>query len=196
VRRRFRNPNPFLAGLRDGAHPDRAGHVEAMRGLTEYFIRRFLRQYRRPRVPRGAMVLVFGGAIERRMAAAAELRRFSPKGYVLTGLPREVAALRAAAVQHGIDTGRLIDEPRATTTMSNARNCARLLWKHRGPVILVTDDWHMPRSAWLCRWYGLRPILWCAPGFATEATIQREARVWWNNGLTVVARSLVSGGRG
>lgn len=158
-----------------------------MRAVTEHLIRRFLRHYTRPPIPTGAVVLVFAGANHNRMNAAAQLLRFSPRAYILSGRPFEVDSLRELAAGHGIPAALLIDEPAATNTISNARNCARLLRGWRGPVVLVTDDWHMPRAAWLCNWFGVRPLLWCATGTATEAHIRREAGTWYENGLTVFA---------
>ena len=167
---------------------------DGMQALTEHLIRRFLRHYRRPLVPTGAVVLVFAGDNFNRMKAAAELRRASPRHYILSGRPHEVAQLRDLALGYGIPASSLVAETRATNTITNARNCVRMLRGWRGPVILVTDDWHMPRAAWLCAWYGRDPLRWCATGTASETHIRREARTWWENGVTVFMAWLRGGG--
>ncbi|TNB46415.1 YdcF family protein [Martelella lutilitoris] len=65
---------------------------------------------------------------------------------------------------HGIAPERLLYEPDARNTAENAANTAKMLKDHafKGPCLLVTSAYHMPRSAALFEKAGVDTLPWPA----------------------------------
>jgi SanA protein len=109
-------------------------------------------------------------ALRERLLAGAELVRAGrvPR-LVLSGGPDEVATMRAELLELGVARGRLVSDPRGTSTLASVRNAA-------GPfglrsVTVVTQRFHMARALWLARSRGLR-----AHGFVADGRVARAPR--------------------
>lgn len=87
----------------------------------------------------------------------------------------------------GLAGGRLVLEGRARTTVENARFVAGLLVATAPPcVALVTERYHMRRSAWLLRLAlaregleAVRVVAWAAPDGVSAGERRRVALVEW-----------------
>lgn len=73
----------------------------------------------------------------------------------------EAFAMKAYLVNHGIDSGRIIEEDRARSTMQNIKYSKRIL-EQRGDagdtVVIVTSDFHLERAMLLADLYGVRAV--------------------------------------
>jgi uncharacterized SAM-binding protein YcdF (DUF218 family) len=99
--------------------------------------------------------------MRRRMALAVELYRDGRAPLLLLsggglGPVTEAAAMRDLALDAGIPAAALLLEPDSHNTLANAANTARLLnVLGKRQIVLVTDQLHLPRAAWLFRRAGL-----------------------------------------
>lgn len=92
----------------------------------------------------GAYVVVSGGRTRAQCAG---------------GLPpcSESRAMREVLVAAGVPADRIVEEDRSTRTLENA-TCVRALMDREGweRVLLVTDDYHLPRALMTFRAAGIR----------------------------------------
>ncbi len=76
---------------------------------------------------------------------------------------REAEALAGLAAQLGIAKQRVLVDRLARNTRENAVNSARLLRAEKlekGPILLVTSAWHLPRAVGCFRKLGLEVVPW------------------------------------
>lgn len=105
---------------------------------------RFVETVRLARQHPDALVLLSGGS----SAIAQE------------GAPREADVLARLAVELGLPRDRLLLDAASRNTHENAVESARLLADARGPVLLVTSAYHMPRAAACFAKAGLPVVPW------------------------------------
>ncbi len=117
-----------------------------------------------------------GAALERRLRHGAALFRAGRGARMLvTGGPagasvREADVMAGLLVALGVPAAVILREDQARDTWENARFCAPLV-RGQGPVVIVTDRYHLPR-AWLAfRLAGVR-------GTASGAPWGDAPRVW------------------
>ena len=102
-------------------------------------------------------------------------------GPVATSLP-ESWVMRDLAVAEGISAEKVMVEDCSRNTIENARLTRPIIdaqgWKR---VAVVTDAYHLPRSLYIFRRFGI-------PATGIAATPEgRPARDWWLSGLREVA---------
>lgn len=91
-----------------------------------------------------ALVIVLGGGNESRPREALRLAEKFPEPQVLvTG---DGGYHQAALVAGGLDPQRMEVEPAASSTLENARFATPWIDDTRGQIVLVTNDFHGPRS--------------------------------------------------
>lgn len=99
-----------------------------------------------------------------RVEAAAALARVQPAlRLVVSGhepANQEATALALALVGEGVDPTRIRIDPAGASTLANVR----AMEGTRGPVVFVSQGYHLPRTLWLARREGLD-----AWGLAAEA---------------------------
>jgi len=122
-----------------------------------------------------------GPALDRRVDRAAELWRSGHADVIVLSGRGEAEAAGDRAAAAGIPRAALRLEPRATTTWENIVFARELMGG--GPVWLISDAWHLPRSTALARRAGLdaRPV----PVQAELGSLTR-ARLLAREGLAVV----------
>ncbi len=169
----------------------------------------FVQLYGAPvELPRGATVIVLSGGqrddgtmgahtARRVTAAVAAFHQAGAARLVVTGTgvghkPLDVAIPMAeAAAAAGVPRDRILIEPRARSTLQNALFSADLLGPDPGPVILVTNRFHLPRAWASFRWAGL--------GRLTPYPADTAGEHWRHLGfrvlLTEVAKIAVNAGR-
>ncbi|WP_185961351.1 YdcF family protein [Telmatospirillum sp. J64-1] len=101
-------------------------------------------------------------ALLRRIEKAEELWRRGRVGHLLlsggVGEPpfREACVMRDILQARGLPGPILLTEETSRNTLDNARFCARILaeqgWRR---VLLVTDDFHLPRALYAFRRFGI-----------------------------------------
>jgi uncharacterized SAM-binding protein YcdF (DUF218 family) len=146
-----RNPRPEKLARAPGAIVMLTGMTDEARISPSYYelteaSDRFVETMRLAhRYPRALVVLSGGSAALRPEGRQRE-------GRVLARLAREL----------GISDSRLLVDDRARNTRENAVESKRLLdgRKVRGPVLLVTSAWHMPRSLGCFERVGLKVTPW------------------------------------
>ncbi|MHB0669488.1 YdcF family protein [Roseomonas mucosa] len=145
--------------------------------------------------PRAAIV-IFGTAVRpdgspsqtlrRRVEAALShgRHRHPPPLYVPTGAkgrhgPSEASVMARLLREGGVPSGDILEEPTGTDTLSSARAVAGLLQGWRGPVLVSSSAYHIPRCVLLLRLLGLParrgPAARAAPGFQDWRWRLREA---------------------
>lgn len=104
--------------------------------------------------------------LEERMSKALDAARTWPHARVLlsgTFIPggySEPDAMRAWMSAHGTPSDRIALDRSGTDTRSTIRH----LGPPSGPIVIVSQSWHLPRALWSARAAG-----WDATGLATEA---------------------------
>jgi uncharacterized SAM-binding protein YcdF (DUF218 family) len=126
-------------------------------------------------------VIVLGAAVWPGGVASPTLRRRTRHGaalvvagrapvLILTGglgknPPAEAIVMRDIAVEEGVSVESIIVEDRASNTVQSGRLCAAIM-RSRGwsRALIVTDDFHMPRTLLIFRWFGVEAAASTAPG--------------------------------
>lgn len=136
--------------------------------------------------PSAGCILVLGGGFENEISTARggwhlndsgdrfvemlRLARLLPEAKILVSggdgrlVPRfedDGTVARRLLADFGIETGRLIIEPRSRNTYENAVNSAAIIRRDNlGPCLLVTSAFHMPRAVGMFRTTGVAVIPW------------------------------------
>lgn len=88
-------------------------------------------------------------ALQRRVLTGAQEALARGVPLLITGAYGEAEVGAALALGHGVPAHRLLQEPTATCTAENAARSAGLVGDV--PVLVVSDDYHLLRCAWLFR---------------------------------------------
>jgi len=92
-----------------------------------------------------------------RVAGAVDLWKMFPRArFLVTGHPRETAAMRSVAERLGVPGDRIVEESESRDTKDHPRKLSPLLGGE--PFLLVTSATHMPRAVALFRAAGLDPV--------------------------------------
>ena len=79
--------------------------------------------------------------------------------------PAEAVVMRDLAVQEGVSDRLILVEDQARNTMDSGRLCVSMMrqrgWAH---ALIVTDDYHIPRTQFIFRWFGVQVAAIAAPG--------------------------------
>lgn len=102
-------------------------------------------------------------AMARRVAHGVDLLRrgraatlLMTGGATTTAMP-EARMMRDLALAEGVEAAQVVVEERARNTIQNALFCRPLLRRHHWRrVVVVTDSFHVPRTAYIFRRFGLR----------------------------------------
>jgi len=121
-------------------------------------------------------------ALRRRMLHAIDLfqRGLSDVLIVSGGMgehpPSEAEMMRRIAVEHGVPQEKIVMEDTAETTLDSALACSRMIRRSSwSTALLVTDRFHMTRSAVLFRLCGVN--IRCSP--AKDRTFGPKRWKWW-----------------
>ncbi|MFT5586282.1 MAG: uncharacterized SAM-binding protein YcdF (DUF218 family) [Cognaticolwellia sp.] len=149
----------------------------------------------RDSLPKRASVIVILGckvhmdgnpsiALQRRIEAGVALfqsdlaHEILVTGGAVNGAPNEAKSMSQALQRLGVPKGAILLEDQAQNTWDNAIFCAPLI---RGPAIIVSDDWHLPRALHLFERAGIQ-----AQGFGVRGErswrwkcILREVLGYW-----------------
>lgn len=117
----------------------------------------------------GCAAKVNGGPnfyFEARMDAAAELFSCGKVERLLVsgGLGRngsECDAMVLALIQRGVPTARIHTHTAGSRTWASVKHCATR--PSTGPVVFVSQAFHLPRAVWLARRLGVTAYGYCAP---------------------------------
>jgi len=106
-------------------------------------------------------------------AALGAARRWPDARIVLSGTAvpggyDEPRAMRKYLVEHGVDSARLFLDKQGTSTRSSVADLGR----PGGALVIVSQEWHLPRACWLARHAG-----WDVHGLAAGT----DAPVGWEN---------------
>ena len=121
------------------------------------------------------------------LAGKAPIVVMSSAGY---GGPTGAAQMGAVAADMGVPPEAILLEDRARSTLQNALFSRRLL-PDAGPVIVVTEAFHLPRSWASARWAGFGPVHLVASerngadrGRMPQARmiLREAAAIWFNLG--------------
>jgi uncharacterized SAM-binding protein YcdF (DUF218 family) len=103
--------------------------------------------------------------------------------------------MRDLALASGVPPEAVTAEGRSTSTLENAVFSREMLGSSEGPVLLVSDPYHLARAALLFRWAGYGPPVrvfaatsfghW--PPVAWPEIVAWEAAAWWLNLAKVAA---------
>ena len=91
-----------------------------------------------------------------RLFLAGEVGGIIASGGVGRHPPAEAEAIRDICTAMGVPTGAIRLEDRSTTTAQNLILSQPLLDNPTGPVVIVTDLYHLPRARLVARRLGLR----------------------------------------
>lgn len=90
--------------------------------------------------------------------------------------PSEAEIMRRIAIEHGVAADQIIMEDTAKTTFDSAVACSRIIYSHGwSKALLVTDRYHMTRSAVLFRLCGVN--VHCSP--AEHRGFGPRRWKWW-----------------
>jgi uncharacterized SAM-binding protein YcdF (DUF218 family) len=103
-------------------------------------------------------------AMRRRVHAAITSARRSPNprflatGGVGQNPPSEASLMQKLLIESGVPAGDILLEEESTDTLSSVRNCSRIVRTLTGiaTVTVCTDRYHIARTRWLFRIYGIR----------------------------------------
>ena len=120
-------------------------------------------------------------------------------GTAANGEPAPAEQMRALAIALGVPAGATSVENESESTLQNALFSRPVLGPlANGPVMLVTDGFHMVRSWASFRWAGYKPVrLAAATAFGDEPLpvqihwVRREAMAWWYNPVRVIAYEIL-----
>ena len=98
--------------------------------------------------------------------------------------PSEASVMRRLALEEGVDDDAILLDEDSTSTLASAIRCAAILRERDlGPVWIVTDRYHLPRSLYLLRRLGVDAL-----GSAPDHRPAGRARIgWWKQVLREVA---------
>lgn len=101
---------------------------------------------------------------------AGEARNIIVSGGIGKHPPSEAEVMRDIAVGKGVPEDRIFLETRASSTLENAKECARIIrrntWKN---IVLVTDRYHAFRTRILFRIYGIKASTFISePGWKAD----------------------------
>ncbi|MBK1636357.1 YdcF family protein [Rhodovulum adriaticum] len=138
-----------------------------------------------------------GPALVRRARHGAALWQARPGALIVaSGAGGEAAAIAALCRGAGVPAERIVEEPAARRTVENIRHALPLL-QARGvdEVILVTDDYHMPRARLLARRVGLRATASVPPRDPARSRPHRRLRMILREAAAYLATLLGLSGR-
>jgi uncharacterized SAM-binding protein YcdF (DUF218 family) len=152
------------------------------------------------------VIIVLGGNMEKDNTLGAETRArvlagvrlfeagLAPRIHFTGGVPRKGrpgagAQMRALAIAEGVPAAAATAESLSESTLQNALFSRPVLGPEAdGPVILVSDGFHLARSWLSFRWAGYGPVaLAAATAFGDEPAeeqarrVVRETLAWWFN---------------
>lgn len=164
-----------------------------------------------------AVIIVLGGDMTRDNTMGSQTRNRVEAGVALykagaaprihftggrpgEGQPGPGDQMRALAISLGVPEGAATAENQSLSTLQNALLSRPVLGSAAdGPVILVTDGFHMARSWASFRWDGYGPIrLAAASAFGDQSLpeqvvwVGREALAWWFNAGRVAAYQVMT----
>lgn len=97
--------------------------------------------------------------LEDRLAAALELYQSGRcEQVLLTGGPDEVEVMRAWLVARGVASEHLLLDGAGLRTFDSMARAAAMLEGEQRSVLVVTQDFHLPRSVYLARELGLDAV--------------------------------------
>jgi len=113
--------------------------------------------------------------------------------------PAEALVMRDIAMEEGLDEDAIVIEDTAPDTLGSGRACA-VLMRSRGwlRALIVTDDFHLPRTLMIFRWLGMEAMGSAVPG-ARQALGWRRWTYYWLRELAAspwTVLRLILGGRG
>lgn len=86
----------------------------------------------------------------------------------------EVGAMRRWLIERGVPADRVLDDPSGVRTIASVRHCLERLGQRS--VLMVSNDFHVPRMVFLGRRLGLE-----AYGVAAPALSRYSSTVLWKN---------------
>lgn len=70
--------------------------------------------------------------------------------------PAEAKVMKALAIDKDISENRILIDKKSTTTFESAENCAEIIRRNQwSRVIVVSDRYHLPRTLFSFRWFGI-----------------------------------------
>lgn len=114
--------------------------------------------------------------LEDRLSAALELYRSARcESILLTGGPDEVVVMQAWLEARGVPRTALLLDGSGLRTFDSMARASRLLDERR--VLVVTQDFHLPRAVYLARELGLEPVGVVAPAnYRYPAVLKQKNR--------------------
>ncbi len=137
-----------------------------------------------------------------RHGAALVLAGVAPVLMVTGGLgvhpPAEALVMRDIAVAEGLGDDAIVIEDTASDTVASGRTC-RALMRSRGwsRALIVTDDFHLPRSLMIFRWLGFA-VKGSAPAVSADGPGWLNRAYYWLRELVALpwtALRLLIGGQ-
>jgi len=115
-------------------------------------------------IPAGDTALVLGAAaypsrlsdiLQDRVDTAIELYKAGKaKTLIMSGAPNEVEKMAEYALEQGVKTTDLTKDPRGLNTLASVENAA----KDHKSLIIVTQNFHLPRAVFMARHLGVEAI--------------------------------------
>lgn len=142
---------------------------------------------------------VASDAMKRRVAGALLSAKTSEEPcFLVTGgvgryPPSEASIMKRLLLEYGVAESSIVLEETADDTLSSVKACTAILKTMRDvrSVTVCTDVYHLPRSQWLFRLYGVRTRAGKIASGAREAGSARWLYYWLREVAAIVWDTLV-----